>query len=287
MTRIQMQAQQYLEYCQNVRKFTTQTMRSKTWIIGKFVKEIGIKDLKKLTNGRFDKWRVDQQVSARTTNTRTDHVIAFLKYVNGGLKLKEFDFSKVHRMQVEDPEIKFYTTEQIQSVQKLAMGVRDQLLVSVAFEAGLRLTELATLSVESFDGTTIRILGKGGKRRPAFISETTRTILDRWLSLNGIDQGYIFPSAIKFNEPMSVDNVRLVLKQLFARAGIQTFHPHQLRHSCATTLISNGADLLTTQEIMGHSDPKTTKRYIHILASTLKAKHQKFMRFTNVQEASA
>lgn len=268
----------YLNWCEFEKNMTKQTMRSKRYILKSFKQNINRNDARKITNDDFSEWRQIQMhrgVAPSTVNNRIAHAVAFFKYLlRTGAKLK-INLSAIDLCNVPEAEVQFFDREQIETVKQMCKGNRDYLLVTLKFETGLRIHELAKLTVEDFTDCHLKVLGKGRVRRSTFILPETRKVLDKWIAQNDIQIGYIFPSPVEYDKHLSVDMIRLILKQAFQRAGIENFNPHALRHTFATELIRGGADLPTVQKLLGHKDPKTTSRYVHLLTDTLQANHAK------------
>lgn len=280
MDRLHKQIREYLYWCELERNMTPQTMRSKRYILKSFAATINRNDAKKITNADYTVWRREQLrvgVSPRTVNTRIAHTISFFKYLLRNDTRLKINLNAIDMCAVPDVQVQFFTKDQIEAVRTACKGLRDYLLVTIAFETGLRIHELAKIKIEDFDGCHLRVLGKGRVLRDTFILPATRKVLDKWLAQNDLQSGYVFPSPVEFDNHLSVDMIRLVMKSAFLRAGIVNFNPHALRHTFATELIANGADLLTVQTLLGHKDPKTTRRYIHLMTEKLQEAHLKYL----------
>jgi integrase/recombinase XerD len=141
----------------------------------------------------------------------------------------------------------------------------------------MRRAELCQLKVEDIDSHRMVIhirQGKGGKDRDVPLSanllETLRAYW-RWMR----PQTYLFPGTVnnwRADRPITTKNVWIACVEAARRAGItKRVSPHLLRHSFATHLMENGADLLTVQTLLGHSNPKDTAIYLHLSERHLKA----------------
>ena len=287
MSLLDSQLQDYLSYCRHIRNFTEQTMKSKSFILSKFCREIGKSDLRVVTNNDLDLWRLamlGEGVSQRTINCRLAHVMALYKYMDENGQESLLRRTAIRMAKTEPPRPVFYDLDTINSVLKNCRDGREIILSSVCYEAGLRLTELTTLKVEDFTGQRIDLVGKGRKARFTYVTEETRANIELYLADYGIEGGYLFPtrtnrwSRPSSEEHMSVDNARLIMRKAFERVGIEDFHPHALRHSFATTMLKNGAELTVIQSLLGHTNVATTGRYLHFLDGEIKDKHTQFMK---------
>lgn len=163
------------------------------------------------------------------------------------------------------------------------LGRRDLAILEMFYASGLRLSELCQARLENLDLDEhfIRVTGKGGKTRLVPVGgracEAVQDYLDneRSLLVKKKTSSWIFLSIR--GGALSPERVREIVKQRAKAAGIeQTIYPHLLRHSFATHLLQNGADLRVIQDMLGHADIATTQIYTHVDQKGLKAVHQKF-----------
>jgi len=161
--------------------------------------------------------------------------------------------------------------------------LRNRAMVELMYAAGLRVSELVKLSVDSVDLNLgfVRVYGKGNKERLVPIGKSSRVYLRKYLAVrNGNkrakpDEPGLFLS--KLGRPMSRVEFWRQLRNYAKKARI-TKHitPHVLRHSFASHLLANGADIRYVQEMLGHSSIATTQIYTHIDREHLKELHKKF-----------
>lgn len=283
MKPIEHQVQDYLDWCEFIKKMTPDTMRTKRQALKRFMKENpSTTDLSQLTNWQLDEWRASfarAGRSGKTINNYSDHVVNCVRWLNKRKFVPvQLNFDIIDRAEEDDPEILIYTPEEIALALKHCRGPRDDLILSLAYQSGLRLSEMATLKVENVEDLAISVKGKKRKRRRTFIREDTRQKLDKWLILAEITEGFIFPSTTIWGHHLTNQQIRDVIKAAFERAGIKKrVHPHALRHTWFTTMLDNGAPLMDTAIMGGHSDPMTTKRYYHASPKRHSAIHQQFI----------
>lgn len=159
------------------------------------------------------------------------------------------------------------------------LGSRDRAILEVLFSTGVRVSELVDLNFEDvdFEGHTIRVRGKGKKQRTAPIGMTAIAALQKYLELRRsdarsatFDQYALFVN--KHGQRLSTRSVRRKLDKYLAEAGLDpSISPHTLRHSFATHMLNNGADLRSVQELLGHQSLSTTQVYTHLTTPRLKA----------------
>ena len=161
------------------------------------------------------------------------------------------------------------------------LGTRDRAVLETLYSAGMRVAELAgiTLDQMDLDGGTVRITGKGDKQRDAVLGRyavaALRKYLDIRLELNrGKSEGRLFLS--RNGRPLGERDIhRIVTKYARKLWGNRSVSPHTLRHSFATHLLDGGADLRDVQELLGHSSLSTTQIYIHVSVERLRAVYDK------------
>ena len=163
------------------------------------------------------------------------------------------------------------------------LGKRDLAMLELFYASGLRLSEMCSARLEFLDleDHFLRITGKGNKTRIVPVGEKALAALKRYLAserpnlVTRKTSSYVFLSIR--GGPLSPDRVRQIVKERAKQAGIdQNIYPHLLRHSFATHLLENGADLRVIQELLGHADISTTQIYTHVDQKHLKAVHKKF-----------
>ena len=165
------------------------------------------------------------------------------------------------------------------------LGRRDLAMLELFYSSGLRLAEICSARLENLDMDDgfIRVTGKGNKTRLVPVGGRARQALRHYLDHER--PKLVHPAKKARSEiflsvrggPLSTDRVRQIVKERAARAGIaQNIYPHLLRHSFATHLLENGADLRVIQELLGHADISTTQIYTHVDQKRLKNIHRKF-----------
>lgn len=171
-------------------------------------------------------------------------------------------------------------------------GLRLSAMIHLIYASGLRVSELVSLKVTDITiggkNSEVRsnfvVKGKGGKDRMVIINQKAKNSLEQYLAVrenfcklgSSFSKIYFFPS-VSAKGHMTRQNFALLLKQATIKAGLdpEIVSPHVLRHSFASHLLENGADLRVIQELLGHSDISTTQIYTHVQSSHLKYTLQK------------
>jgi site-specific recombinase XerD len=227
-------------------------------------------------------------------NTQNYHLIAlrsFLKYCSKrGIEALAAD--KVELARTVRKQVTFLTPEELtrlfaQPDTNTTAGVRDRAILELLFSSGLRVSELVGLDRDHINlkRKEFTVRGKGQKDRPIFISEEAANWLEKYLERRDDKAKPLF-MRYSGNKQVSLDgnyyrltarSVQRLVSRYALLAGI-TKHvsPHTLRHSFATDLLMNGADIRSVQAMLGHSNIATTQIYTHVTDPHLKEIHSKF-----------
>lgn len=276
MKAIQKQIDEYLAYCQNVRRMSEVTIKTKCYILTRFASETGLKDLRKLTNQIFDEYiahLMENEISGRSINTYVVAIAAFVKYykeLGVAIPFKPF---LVQKFKEQKTERKFYTAEEIARVIKEA-SPDTGLMIRIMFETGMRINELTKLRIMNFSGQKIQFIGKGRKQREVYISPETLDRVENYILANNI-RDYLWGATLNGDPPTS-HTIRRKLQRAFNEAGFEGFYPHALRHSFATNLQLKGASVAEIKEMMGHSNVATTEKYLHGFEGKMRELFEKY-----------
>jgi integrase/recombinase XerD len=163
---------------------------------------------------------------------------------------------------------------------KTPLGARDKAILEVLYASGLRVSEVCLLDIYSVDDTFVKVTGKGSKERIVPIGQQAVDAVDHYLlhyrcRTDSSKQLALFVS--KSGKRIDRISIWKMIKNYAKRAGIsKNIFPHTLRHSFATHLLDNGADLRVIQEMLGHASIASTDRYTHISQTKLQASFQTF-----------
>jgi integrase/recombinase XerC len=150
-------------------------------------------------------------------------------------------------------------------------AARDVAMLELFYSSGLRLSELAALNVADIDtfSETVRVIGKGRKERIVPVGQIALKALQQYRFEANVRAGPLFLSKLK--KRMSARSIWLMLRKHLSQTSIQLrVSPHKLRHSFATHLLDNGADLRSVQTLLGHANLSTTQIYTHVTMERVK-----------------
>jgi site-specific recombinase XerD len=302
---------EYLEYCEIQKNLSQNTIRMYHFYLSDFATwaKAYLKKapaLDELNSDLIKKYHLDlnRRISSKSNlefkrSTQKTFLVAirsFLKYLVVEEGLEVMSPEQVVLGKSEDRVPKVLNGEQLKKlfeVQDLnkKSGVRDRAILEVLFSTGLRVSELSNLDVSDINphATEFTVIGKGRKARTVYLSESALLWLKRYMATRSDPFKPLFLrySGKSMDERdydgeslrLTVRSIERLVKKYIQRAGISVdATPHTLRHSYATDLLSNGADLRQVQELLGHSNVSTTQIYTHVTNFQLREAHKKFHR---------
>lgn len=237
--------------------------------------------------------RNGKPLSLRTRNHHITVLRAFLRYLVQEEEMDVYPPDRIRRFKETQRQVKVLTAEELQRMLhapdcSTRSGKRDAAILQLFFSTGLRLAELRSLDVKDINTNTreISVRGKRGKIRVVFLSDRA---VDALREYQDARTDALSPLFIRHPDRASLivppgEQYRLsriaiynLVKKYARTAGIVSDpSPHTLRHSFATDLLRNGADLRSVQELLGHQDLSTTQIYTHVTNPQLKEVHRKF-----------
>ncbi len=300
----------YLEFCEIEKNLSQNTIKMYHFYLtdfGEWSRGYLKKDtftLKDIDEDLVKKYRVNlnRRISSKSNmelkrSTQKTFLVAlraFLKYLVVEESLETISPEKIILGKVEDRVPKVLNSQQMEKlfeVQNLdrKSGVRDRAIMETLFSTGLRVSELTGLNRDEVNLNTgeFTVVGKGRKARIVYLSLGAIKWLKRYLSTRADP---FIPLFIRYSGKKMQENdfdgeslrlnprsVQRLIKKYVRRSGISVdATPHTLRHTYATGLLSEGADLRSVQELLGHSNVSTTQIYTHITNRQLRDVHKKF-----------
>lgn len=299
---------EFLEYMEIERGRSQKTISNYDHYLEVFLDWAKIKEAQDITDELIRRFRIflnrfeDKNGRSLKKVTQNYYVIAirsFLKFL-AKRDVKTLQAEKVEVGKTPEREVDFLNSAEVERMIEAASGrdlksLRNRAILELLFSAGLRVSELVSISRDRIDLKTqeISVRGKGGKIRVVFISDTASRALSDYLEKRrDIDSALFVRDALslekfkskKTDDKPKKDDLRLtprsiqrIVKYYAKKAGIvKDVHPHTLRHSFATDLLMNGADIRSVQSMLGHSSITTTQIYTHVTNQQLKEVHKAF-----------
>ena len=282
--------QDYLSYVQSERNYSIHTFtayKKDLFSLADFLKSeqkgkispdsIGRKDVQNylihLSQKGFDPASIQRKLST---------LRSFFKYLQRRLKVKTNPASSLEAPKRKKRLPRALSWPQVKSLlepslyQKEKEGLRDRAILELLYNTGLRLAEISSLKREDIDfgAGEIKVLGKGNKERIVPLGENAGKILTGYLDSRNSKNDFIFSN--KYGEKLGRRGIARVVKKYGAKViEEKKFSPHALRHSFATHLLDEGANLLAVKEMLGHEKLSTTQIYAHVSLNRVKKVYQK------------
>lgn len=221
--------------------------------------------------GYINHLSTERNLKSSTINRKISSLNSYYDYLlyNKAIDKNPTDMVKlqISRFDVDNAPPKFVPMEQMARVIDSVTGVnseRDKAIIGVMSIMGLRVSEVCDLKIEDFKDGFISVLGKGNKTRRVPYTETVSNLIDSYLEKRpATSSPYLFVSR-RTGDKMTTRAVGHCIDKISEASGVD-LHPHMFRHTFATYFYKETKDLGALQDILGHSDPATTRVYAHIL----------------------
>lgn len=223
----------------------------------------------------------EKNEKATSISRKISSIRSFYRYLNNNSKIENYSFKllKLPKKGKRLPKyLEYNEIDEIFDIPNLStpLGKRNALILEMLYATGMRVGELVSIKVNDINHTdkTIKILGKGNKERIVYFNNITENRLKLYLNeargkLNSKNSEYLFLN--NNGDRLTTRGVEYIIDEIMKNTSI-TKHvtPHMLRHSFATHLLNEGCDLLSVQELLGHSSLSSTNIYTHITNDRIK-----------------
>ncbi|MEX2054141.1 MAG: site-specific tyrosine recombinase/integron integrase [Candidatus Colwellbacteria bacterium] len=289
---IQTALKNFLDYLDIEKNRSPATRRNYERCLKRFIEQGKLKNVSDISEDSIRAFRVYLASDMLNLKKRTQayHVIVirnFLKYL-AREGIKSVPPERVELPQVPMRQIKVVEYDDIERLLDAPKGaslkaLRDRAILETLFSTGLRVSELCGLDrFINLGRGEISVRGKGEKVRVVFLSDRAREVIKKYLDKRQDAEEALFISISHGKNPKVLGRInprtvqRLVNRYTRAAGITGKITPHQLRHQFATDLLSNGADLRSVQELLGHSNISTTQIYTHVTNRELREVHKSF-----------
>ncbi len=273
---------EYLASEYNTSKNTRDSYATDLYLLAKYYKNQNIKTLKKED---IQEYLRKSNKASKTKARYLTTINHFYQYLcdNNMIKVNPCDGIKMPKLEKKLPE--YLTVEEVDKLLDIrvstAYDLRNKAMLEVLYATGMRISELCNLTMSNLfleDGL-VKVMGKGSKERLVPINDVAIDALKEYLRFARNDLlgtktcEYVFVSSR--HTKITRQAFFKYIKKLCVEKGImKNISPHMLRHSFATHLLSNGADLRVVQELLGHSDISTTQIYTHLSNEKLEQEYE-------------
>jgi site-specific recombinase XerD len=302
---IEIMKRQFLEYTEIERGRAVKTIENYDRYLSRFFRQMEIRDTSEITEEKIREFRLwlnrqpgtaNNSMKRKTQNYYLIALRAFLKFLRKrdipGLSPEKIELAKVPERSLD-----LITPAELTRLLESTNGtdersLRDKAILELFFSTGLRVSELCALDSDiDLTRDELSVRGKGDKVRVVFLSGTAKGAITHYLKARKDMEEALFvniPQQTKDKDAKPTPNKRSqtrltsrsierMIKIYAAKAGItKKVTPHVLRHSFATDLLSNGADIRSVQQLLGHANINTTQIYTHVTDAHLRDIHKKF-----------
>jgi site-specific recombinase XerD len=285
---------QFLEYIEIERGRAVKTIENYDHYLTRYFAQMNIKRVSDISEQNIREFRLwlnrqagvaNGSMKRRTQNYYMIALRAFLKF----LRKREIECISPERIELAklpERELDLMSPVELNRLLGAADGLdekslRDKAMLELLFSTGLRVSELCALSADlDLTQDSFSVRGKGDKVRVVFLSGAAKSAVAAYLKARKDMEEALFvniPSGKASPTRLTPRSVERIIKHYATKAGItKKVTPHVLRHSFATDLLNNGADIRSVQQLLGHASINTTQIYTHITDSHLRDVHKKF-----------
>ncbi len=242
-----------------------------SFLESEYIKHVTYKDIRSYLAHMYNK-----KYSSRTISRKLSAIRSFYKYeVNKGV-IRDNPCLLISNPKVEKKLPNYLSYNEIETMLEVPdtfknNSLRDKLIIEILYSTGIRVSELVNIKVKDIDfyNNQILILGKGNKERYVIFGNTLKDMLKEYISIKS-DSEYLITN--KYNKKMSTRSIEEIVKKIVKIDGIKNkVTPHTIRHTFATHMLNEGADLRVVQELLGHENLKTTEVYTHVSNERLRS----------------
>jgi len=237
--------------------------------------------LSRLTDEKYNRTSISRKISS---------LRAFYQYLLNHEFIEENPFSYLHLKKTGLRLPNFFYDEEIKYLFDAASGsealdYRDKVLLEILYGTGIRVSECQALRMADIDLDlgVLLVLGKGNRERYVPFGEYAKIAIEEYIEecrtplMTKYHKEHDYLLVSQYGDHISVSGIQYALNQLIKQTSLtSSIHPHKLRHSFATHLLDNGADMRTVQELLGHKSLSSTQIYTHVTKDHLLSDYNKF-----------
>lgn len=285
---LQNQLDQFIRYVQLEKNFSLHTVREYTSDLEEFFAFLHAEGIQKITEVEYIHARLyvtklyDEQKARTSISRKISSIRSFFRFLNREQNIDDAPFRSLYHPKKEERLPSFFYEEELKELFEKNEGdepiqIRNMALLELLYATGMRVSECVSLELADIDFhyNIVRVMGKGRKERIIPFGQYAHDALIRY-----IDQ--VRPTLMKKENHQKVfvnmrggeltaRGVRYILSEMIDNASMHTkIYPHMLRHTFATHLLNNGADMRTVQELLGHANLSSTQIYTHVTKEALR-----------------
>lgn len=270
--------EKFIDYLKYERRYSSNTINSYETDLNElnmYLKDIDIKKINYDIMHGYLIYMHNLNYKTKTISRKLSSIRSFFDYLIQNQYIESNPMSLIQNPKLEKklPKVLYSDDlEEMLSIPKLddVIGIRDALILELFYSTGIRLSELINIKLSDINkyNKTIKILGKGNKERYVLYGSKCEKLLDNYLNNSRVklvynDTPYLFLD--KKGNKLNNNKIHYLFQKILDKSNIKIhISPHTLRHTFATDLLNDGADLKTVQQLLGHENLSTTEIYTHV-----------------------
>lgn len=281
----------FISYLTNNKRYSPYTITSykkDTYDYLEFLKKnnIDIKNSNYKIVEEYSKYLYKKKLSKRSIARKYSSIRTFYNYLEKKNILENNIFNLVENPKKEEKLPRFINEYELDKMFEIPdnspKGQRDRLILELLYGTGVRVSELVNIKINDidFNNNSIKVRGKGNKDRYVFYGKYCKEAINNYIKngrislLNGQTCDYLLLN--RFGKNISVVSIRKILNEIINKCSLDIkISPHVLRHTFATHLLNEGADIMHVKELLGHSSLSTTSIYTHVTNEKIKEVYYK------------
>ncbi|MBM7665155.1 integrase/recombinase XerC [Solibacillus kalamii] len=285
---LQSQLDQFIRYVQLEKNFSLHTVREYTSDLEEFFAFLHAEGIQKIAEVEYIHARLyvtklyDEQKARTSISRKISSIRSFFRFLNREQNIDDAPFRSLYHPKKEERLPSFFYEEELKELFEKNEGdepiqIRNMALLELLYATGMRVSECVSLELTDIDFhyNIVRVMGKGRKERIIPFGQYAHDALIRYIE-------QVRPTLMKKENHQKVfvnmrggelttRGVRYILSEMIDNASMHTkIYPHMLRHTFATHLLNNGADMRTVQELLGHANLSSTQIYTHVTKEALR-----------------
>ena len=273
----------YLEYERNYSNNTIIAYKNNILQLINYLDSININDIKSVkyeTIRGYLSYLHENKYKSKSISRMISSMRSFFKYLKGENIITNNPMTLISNPKLEKKLPKYLTINEVESILSApdmndAVGVRDAFILELLYVSGIRVSELVNIKLNDIEESQrrIKILGKGNKERYVLYGSRCSELLKKYISVRSnflkYPNDYLILS--KTGRKINTREIRNIINRIKTKAGISiSISPHTFRHTFATHMLNEGADLRAVQELLGHENLSTTTIYTHLTNEKLR-----------------
>ena len=260
----------YLKYEKNFSDHTIINYRVDLDEFYKFLNNNNIKDVDVNLIRGYLKKLYDKKYSPSSISRKVSSLKSYFKYLEAENKIKNNPMTLISNPKKEKKLPNFLNYNDLEKLlntpdKETEEGIRDLLILEMLYSTGIRVSELVNIEIKNinYGEHKILVLGKGNKERYVYYGTKCQNILNNYLKVRKANTNYLLVN--KHGNKLNERTVRKIIEETTKKAGINVHvTPHVLRHTYATHMLNEGADLKSVGDLLGHENLSTTQIYTHV-----------------------